>query len=108
VPEQEHGGFYQALAKGFFQEAGLEVKLLAGGANTFGMQKLASGQTDIAQSYSTNTILAIHSGALVIRVGVIFQNDPSVLMLHADNPVTRFEKLNGRTIMARPEWAFIP
>ena len=29
-------------------------------------------------------------------------------MLHADNPVKRFEDLEGKTIMARPEWAFLP
>jgi NitT/TauT family transport system substrate-binding protein len=29
-------------------------------------------------------------------------------MLHADNPVRRFEELDGKTIMARPEWAFLP
>jgi len=31
-----------------------------------------------------------------------------VLMLHADNPVKRFEDLDGKTIMARLEWAFLP
>ena len=108
IPEPEHGGFYQAQAKGYFADAGLDVELMPGGANTFGMQKLAGGLADIAQSDSTNTILAIQAGAPVIQVGAVFQNDPSVLMLHADNPVNRFEDLNGRTIMARPEWAFIP
>jgi NitT/TauT family transport system substrate-binding protein len=44
----------------------------------------------------------------VTQVGAVFQNDPSVLMLHADNPITRFEELNGKTLMARPEWAFLP
>ncbi len=108
IPEPEHGGFYQAQAKGYFTEAGLDVELMPGGANTFGMQKLAGGLADIAQTDSTNTILAIQAGAPVLHVGAVFQNDPSVLMLHADNPVSRFEDLNGRTIMARPEWAFIP
>jgi NitT/TauT family transport system substrate-binding protein len=108
IPEPEHGGFYQALARGYFEEVGLDVKLLPGGANAFGMQKLASGQADIAQSDSTNTILAIHAGAPIVQVGAVFQNDPSVLMLHADSPVKTFEDLQGRVIMARPEWALIP
>lgn len=108
VPEPEHGGFYQAQAKGYFQEAGLDVTLIPGGANAFATQKVATGQAHIAQGDSTNTLLAIAQGLPLINIGAVFQNDPSVLMLHADNPVSRFEELNGKTIMARPEWAFLP
>jgi NitT/TauT family transport system substrate-binding protein len=108
VAEPEHGGFYQALAKGYFSEAGLDVTIVQGGPNAFVMQKLGTGKADIGQSDSTNTLLAIAQGLPVIQIGAVFQNDPSVLMLHADNPVKRFEDLNGKTIMARPEWAFLP
>jgi NitT/TauT family transport system substrate-binding protein len=107
VAEPEHGGFYQALAKGYFKEAGLDVTILEGGQNAFVMQKLATGKVDIGQADSTNTLIAIAQGLPVIQIGAVFQNDPSVLMLHADNPVKRFEDLDGKTIMARPEWAFL-
>jgi NitT/TauT family transport system substrate-binding protein len=108
VAEPEHGGIYQALAKGYFREAGLDVTVIQGGPNAFVMQKLATGKADIGQSDSTNTLLAISQGLPLIQIGAVFQNDPSVLMLHADNPVKRFEDLDGKTIMARPEWAFLP
>jgi NitT/TauT family transport system substrate-binding protein len=108
VAEPEHGGFYQAQAKGYFREAGLDVNIIQGGANGFVLQKVATDQADIGQSDSTNTILAIGQGLPVVQIGAVFQNDPSVLMLHADNPVKRFEDLDGKTIMARPEWAFLP
>jgi len=108
VAEPEHGGFYQALAKGYFKEAGLDVNVIQGGANGFVLQKVATDQADIGQSDSTNTILATNQGLPVVQIGAVFQNDPSVLMLHADNPVSRFEDLNGKTIMARLEWAFLP
>ena len=29
--QAEHGGFYQALAKGYYREAGLDVEILQGG-----------------------------------------------------------------------------
>lgn len=108
VPEPEHGGLFQAQATGLFAKAGLDVKLIPGGPNAFPMQKLATGQAQFAQADSTNTLLAIAQGLPVIHVGAVFQNDPSVLMLHADNPVDSFEDLDGKTIMARPEWAFLP
>lgn len=108
VAEPEHGGFYQAEAKGFFGDAGLEVTLIPGGPNAFVMQKLATGQAHVGQADSTNTLLAINERLPVIQIGAVFQHDPSVLMLHAENPVDSFEDLDGATIMARPEWAFLP
>ena len=62
VAEPEHGGIYQALAKGYFREAGLDVTVVPGGANAFVMQKLATDKADIGQSDSTNTLLAIAQG----------------------------------------------
>lgn len=109
VPEPEHGGLYQALARGFFAEAGLDVTLLPGGPNVNPTQNTATGRADIAQADSTNSIVAIHNQDLpIVQVGAVFQNDPSVLMLHPDNPITRFEELNGRTLIARLNWAFLP
>jgi NitT/TauT family transport system substrate-binding protein len=109
IPEPEHGGFYQAQAKGFFAEEGLDVILLPGGPNTNPTQLVATGRADIAQGDSTNTLVVINNQDLpIIQVAAVFQNDPSVLMLHPDNPVNRFEDLNGKTIIARPQWAFLP
>ena len=108
VPEPEHGGLYQAQAKGYFTEAGLDVTIVPGGPNGFVLQKIATDQADIGQSDSTNTLVALSQGLPLVQIGAVFQNDPSVLMLHADNPVKTFEDLNGKTIMARPEWAFLP
>ncbi|HEY1765950.1 MAG TPA: ABC transporter substrate-binding protein [Opitutaceae bacterium] len=108
VPEPEHGGLYQAQAKGYFTEAGLDVNIVPGGPNGFVLQKVATDQANIGQSDSTNTLVALSQGLPLVQIGAVFQNDPSVLMLHADNPVKTFEDLNGKTIMARPEWAFLP
>jgi NitT/TauT family transport system substrate-binding protein len=108
VAEPEHGGFYQAQAKGYFKNEGLDVDLIPGGPNAFVMQKLATGQADIGQADSTTVLLAVAQDIPVIQIGAVFQNDPSVLMLHDENPVKSFADLNGKTVMARPEWAFLP
>jgi NitT/TauT family transport system substrate-binding protein len=108
VAEPEHGGFYQAQAKGFFKDAGLDVEIIPGGPNAFVMQKLATNKAQFGQADSTNTLLAIAQDIPVIQIAAVFQNDPSVFMLHADNPITRFDQLAGQTVMARPEWAFLP
>ncbi|MFH1498376.1 MAG: ABC transporter substrate-binding protein, partial [Verrucomicrobiota bacterium] len=107
-PEPEHGGLFQAQAKGWFAEAGLDVKLVPGGPNAFVTQKVATNQAQIGQADSTNTLLAVNQGLPLLQVAAVFQNEPSVLMLHADNPITDFKQLDGKKIMARPDWAFLP
>jgi NitT/TauT family transport system substrate-binding protein len=72
VAEPEHGGIYQALAKGYFSEAGLDVTVIQGGPNAFVMQKLATGKADIGQSDSTNMLLAIAQGLPLMQVGAVF------------------------------------
>jgi len=108
VAEPEHGGFYQAQATGLFADAGLDVTLIQGGPNAFPTQKAASGAVQFAQADSTNTILAINESLPITQVAAVFQQNPSVLMLHAENPIASFAELDGKRIMARPEWAFLP
>ncbi|MCR6657324.1 MAG: ABC transporter substrate-binding protein [Opitutus sp.] len=107
VPEPEHGGFYQALARDYFREEGLDVELLPGGPNALVMPKVATGQADVGQADSTNTLLQQAEGLPVVQFAAVFQDDPSGLLVNASSSVQRFEDLQGKTIIARPEWAFL-
>lgn len=107
VPEPEHGGFYQAQALGFFREEGLEVELLPGGPNALVMPKVATGRADIGQADSTNTLLQQAEGLPVVQFAAVFQDDPSGLLVNATSSVHEFADLQGKTIIARPEWAFL-
>ena len=107
VAEPEHGGFYQAAAKGFFREEGLDVTLIPGGPGAHVMPSVATGKADIGQADSTNTLLQQSEGLPVVQFAAVFQDDPSGILVHADSTVRRFEDLQGKTIIARPEWAFL-
>jgi NitT/TauT family transport system substrate-binding protein len=108
VAEPEHGAFYTAEALGYFREEGLDVALVQGGANAYVQTKVATNQAQVGEADSTSVLLAIQAGAPLVNVASIFQHDPSVLMMQASNPVKTWADLQGRTIMARPEWAFLP
>jgi NMT1/THI5 like protein len=58
--EAEHGGFYQALATGLYEKAGIEVELRQGNAQLNGMQLLLGGEADIIMTYDRvhgNTVI---------------------------------------------------
>ena len=107
VPEPEHGGLYQAQARGFFRAEGLDVTLIPGGPGAQVMPSIATGRVDIAQADNTGTLLQQAEGLPVVQFAAVFQDDPARILVHADSPVRTFEDLKGRTIIARPEWVFL-
>lgn len=108
VAEPEHGGFYQAQAKGYFAAENLDVTIIPGGPNAFVLPKIATGQAHIGQADSTNTLLQQAEGLPLVQFAAVFQDDPSGLLVNADSAVRDFPDLNGKTLIARPEWAFLP
>ncbi|HVS52293.1 MAG TPA: ABC transporter substrate-binding protein [Opitutaceae bacterium] len=107
VAEPEHGGLYQAQARGFFRAEGLDVALIPGGPNAFVMPSVATGKADIGQADSTNTLLQQAEGLPVVQFAAVFQDDPSGILVQPDSPVHAFRDLAGKTVIARPEWAFL-
>jgi NitT/TauT family transport system substrate-binding protein len=107
VAEPEHGGFYQAEARGFFRAEGLDVTIIPGGPGAHVMPSVATGKADIGQADSTNTFLQQAEGLPVVQFAAVFQDDPAGILVHADSSVRKFEDLQGKTIIARPEWAFL-
>lgn len=106
-PQAEHGGFYQALAKGYYRESGLDVEILPGGPGAFIAQKLATGRVDVAIGRSDDVFTAVDQGLPLVIVGVFMQRDPLCLLVHEDDPVRTFADLNGRAVMAHPGAAWV-
>jgi NitT/TauT family transport system substrate-binding protein len=107
VPEPEHGGLYQAQARGFFREEGLDVTLVPGGPGAHVMASVATGKADIAQAGAIESLLQVAEGIPILQFAAVFQDDPAGILVHADSGVRRFEDLQGKTIIARPEWPFL-
>jgi NitT/TauT family transport system substrate-binding protein len=101
-PQAEHGGFYQALAKGYYRDAGLDVDIIPGGPGPTMPQWIAAGTTDLAMGASDGVITYVNEGLPVVIVGAYMEHDPQAILVHDESPVKRFEDLNGRTVMAIP------
>jgi len=96
--QAEHGGFYQALAKGFYKREGLDVTLRMGGPQVNGMQLLAAGQIDCFMGYDVATMKGWENGIQSVTVAAAFQKDPQVLIGHP-GVVNKLEDLPGKTIL---------
>ena len=106
--EAEQGGNYQALAKGYYRDAGLDVDILNGGPGGFPLQKVAAGVAQFALGRSDDVILAVGRGHLPLTIVCAYmEKDPMAIIVHADGPVHDFPDLNGKVIMVDPSSAWV-
>jgi NitT/TauT family transport system substrate-binding protein len=107
-PQAEHGGYYQALAKGFYAGVGLEVEIWPGGPGAGIKLKVARGDAHFGMDRSDNVILAAGNGMPFVMVMATMQHDAQGLMVHAGSPVKTFQDLDGRVVIGNVGMAWFP
>lgn len=110
--EAEHGGYYQALARGIYRRYGLDVELRQGGPQVNGAQLLLGGRIDMFMSNGLQAINHVRGDLPLLAIGAIFQKDPQILMTHAGADIDGFAAMRGRPILVSPEgrmtyWPFL-
>ena len=99
-PQPEHGGYYQALAKGYYAEEGLDVEILPGGPNAQVMSSVAVGRNEMGMTNGDDVIVAVARGVPIKMVGAEMQRDPQGILFHAEHPLRDLKDLEGKTLMA--------
>ncbi len=99
-PQPEHGGYYQALAKGYYAAEGIDVEILPGGPNAQVMTSVAVGRADLGMTNGDDVIVAIARGVPIKMVGAEMQRDPQGILFHTERPLHNLKDLQGRTLMA--------
>lgn len=101
--QAEHGGFYQALAKGFYAEQGLDVEIRPGGPMVNQRQLIAAERLDF---YMGGNMFGqfdfLREGVPVVSVAAIFQKEPQALLAHPGTGVSGFEDLADKTLLIAP------
>jgi NitT/TauT family transport system substrate-binding protein len=100
--QPEQGGVFQAQAKGFYREAGLDVDIISGGPGRPVLTGLLAGQSDIELSQSDDVILRVKAGLPIVIIGAVMEHAPLGVMVHDASHVRTFEDLNGGTVVALP------
>ena len=97
--QAEHGGFYQALAKGFYKAAGLDVVIRQGGPQINHAQLLAAGRVDFSLSSNSFIVLNfVRESIPMVAVAAFFQKDPAVLIAHPGQGNDSLAALRGKPI----------
>jgi NitT/TauT family transport system substrate-binding protein len=93
LAQAEHGGYYQAIADGTYEEYGLDVTIMQGGPQSPGRPLLVSGQVQFYMGGVTGAVNAVKEEIPTITLAAIFQKDPQILMAHPDAGFDTFADL---------------
>lgn len=99
-PQPEHGGYYQALAQGYYAAEGLDVEILPGGPNAQVMSGVATGRADLGMTNGDDVIVAVARGLPLRIVAAEMQRDAQGVLFHREHPLTSLRDLDGKTVMA--------
>jgi NitT/TauT family transport system substrate-binding protein len=97
-PQPEHGGFYTAIAKGYYAAEGLEVEIQPGGPYVSVEKQVSSGAAQFGMGSSDKTLESIADGQPLVAVMATMQYDPQGVMVRKDSPIHSFADLNGHTV----------
>ena len=98
--QAEHGGFYEAVAQGFYEKKGLQVAITQGGPGVNVPQLIAGGAADFGMgSNGFIPLNMLKEGAKIKAVAAVFQKDPQVLITHPREDVKSLADMKGKPIM---------
>jgi PAS domain S-box-containing protein len=94
----QFAGYYAALEKGFYKEAGLDVSILEGSPATEVENEVTSGRADFGVGTSALLLKRAQGDDLVV-LGQVFQHSPAVFLTPRKTGIRSIADLSGRRVM---------
>lgn len=97
-----HAPLYVAQAKGWYEEAGLEVTIRPGKGSADAIKTVGTGQAEFGFPDFGASVKAMADGIPVTAVASFVQQVPAGIISFADDPVEKPEDLVGKSIAVAP------
>jgi class 3 adenylate cyclase/ABC-type nitrate/sulfonate/bicarbonate transport system substrate-binding protein len=94
----QFAGYYVALEKGFYRDAGLDVEIRPGGPGIDAMVDVGSGKADFGVC-TTGVLLPQPGQAKAIVLGVIFQHSAANILVPSRARINAVSELTGHRLM---------
>ncbi len=101
--QYQFAGYYAALEKGFYRQAGLDVRIREHDGDRSPLEVLLGGDAQYAVSGS-DVVLKRAQGYPVIALAAIYQHSPYALLVRADSGIQTVSDLAGKRIMLGGGW----
>ena len=98
--QAEQGGYFQAAAKGYYKDCGLDLTIRQGGPGIDPAQLLVGGAIDATLVAQIDSAYHMNKAGFPARgLMAAFQRSSQILMTHAGNGIEKFEDMKGKSIM---------
>ncbi|PYG02302.1 NitT/TauT family transport system substrate-binding protein [Georgenia satyanarayanai] len=98
TPDVQFAPFYVAEARGYYEDAGVDVTLRHHGASESLFGALEAGEEDLVVAGGDEMLQARSAGVPVVNVATLYEEYPVVLIVPADSDITSAEDLAGRSV----------
>jgi len=98
VPQAQFGGYYAALDQGYYKDAGLDLKILAGGPDVNNLQVVASGGADLGVSWLPKALQSREGGTDLVWISQILQRSGTRMVSFKDKNILAPKDLGGKKI----------
>ena len=96
TPNTNHTGVYVALAKGWYKEQGLDLKILPYSPNVSSSVLVTSEKADVGISFIEDIVGETAKNNPLVSIGAILQHNTSGLIVLKSSGITRPKDLNGK------------
>ncbi len=94
----QFAGYYVAVEKGYYRDAGLNVTILEGSSHINPADQVTGGFADIGVGTS-DIVLRRAEGSPLVVLEVIFQHSPLIFLVRQDSGISSIHDLAGKTVM---------
>ncbi len=94
----QFAGYYVAQARGYYREAGLEVRFVEAEPGLKPIEEVLAGRAQFGIG-TTDLLLYRYRGEPVVAVASVFQHSPTALMKLSEGPPTQLGALSGQRVM---------
>lgn len=98
IPQAQFAGFYVALDKGFYKDAGLDVKIIHTSADVSSLDLLKKGKADIVSSFLMDGIKLRVSGLPLVNIAQLSQHSALMMVTKKKSGLDTIEKLRGKKL----------
>ena len=96
--QAQFAGYVEAVKQGYFEDEGLDVTLVDGGADIVPQTQLSTNKVDYAVAWVPKALASIEQGAKITDVAQIYQRSGTLQISMKDEDVTSVADFKGKNV----------
>ncbi len=98
VTQSQFAGFYAAVEKGYYKNAGLDVTLKVGGPDITPEQVVLAGQAEFGIDWLPNLFATREKGGKIISIGQVYTRSGMTELTWKDSGINSIKKMKGKKV----------